>query len=132
MLIFTFPSLVPILLGFGTYYLFELFLDDVNAFGVAAIVGSAVSALMEFAGFRATVFFFPVGVWLAFGALDTAFGIMSSPLLDFAATPGIGIAIMAVVTALFGLLSLLGMFIARGPADEDDEGDAFMHDDPLS
>ena len=54
-LIFTFPSLVPILLGFGTYYLFELFLDDVNAFGVAAIVGSAVSALMEFAGFRGTV-----------------------------------------------------------------------------
>lgn len=127
MIVYTGPALVPMLLSIGVYFLFGMFLDDVNAFGVAAIIGSAVSAMMEFGGIRGTVFFLPVGLWLGAGALEAAFRIADTDLVQFESEPGIAIMIMSVVATLFGLASLLGMIVSRGPEDDgDDEGDDFM------
>lgn len=128
MIVYTFPAIVPMLLAIGAYYLFGLFLDDINAFGVAAMIGSAVSALMELGGIRGTVFFVPVGVWLGAGALQAAFQLVSFNAISFDTEPGIGIMIMAVIATLLGLVSLAGMFLSGGSDEEDDPTDHYVHD----
>jgi len=118
MIVFTFPVLVPILISVGAYYGCGLFLSDVNALGVACLLGAMVSALMEFAGTRATVFFVPAAVWMGALCVDQAFGLTGMNFLHLESAPGIAFMIMAVITAILGVLSVVGIFAGKGPKKE--------------
>lgn len=123
MIVFTLPALAPVLLAAGAYYLFALFLSDLAALGVALLLGSLLSAVLELARTRATVFFVPVGAWMALAALNQRFGFLAG--FNLLGSPkgemGVGFTVMAVLTGLFGVLSVVGHIMgrmAKKPADE--------------
>jgi len=122
MVVFSIPVLVPILIAAGAYYGGALFLSDLNAFGVASMLGAVVSAVMEFAGTRGTIFFIPAAAWLGAISVNKAFGLTDLELFKMDSEPGVGFMIMAVITAIFGLLSVVGIF--AGSAGAEDEGEA--------
>ena len=118
MIVFTFPVLVPILIATGVYFGCGLFLSDVNALGVACVVGSIVSTLMEFAGTRGTIFFVPAAAWMGALCVDQAFGLTGMNVLHMDTAPGMAFMIMAVITAIFGLLSVVGIFAGKSAEKE--------------
>ncbi|MBW2732372.1 MAG: hypothetical protein JRH20_08240 [Deltaproteobacteria bacterium] len=118
MIVFTYAVIIPLLLATGSYYLFGLFLSEVNALGVACLTGSLISAGMEWGGIRGTLFWVPAGAWLGLVALNRAFGFFDLDFAyEFAGQAGVAFTIMAVVTAIFGVLSIAGLFVGK-PEEE--------------
>ncbi|MCB9555747.1 MAG: hypothetical protein H6707_06550 [Deltaproteobacteria bacterium] len=119
MIIFTWPVVAPLLLATGAYYLFGLFLSDLNALGVALVSGAAVSALMEFGGLRGTLFFIPAGAWLGFVGLNRCFGFLGGfRFFKIQGETGVAFLTLAIIAAVFGALSLLGLVVGARSSEE--------------
>ncbi|MBW2733445.1 MAG: hypothetical protein JRH20_13750 [Deltaproteobacteria bacterium] len=119
MIIFTYAVIIPLLLATGSYYLFGLFLSEVNALGAACLVGSFISTAMEWGGIRGTLFWIPAGAWLGLVALNRAFGLFDLALVDdFTGQAGVAFSIMAVITAIFGVLSIAGLFAGKRATED--------------
>jgi len=109
MIVFTVPVLIPVLIATGLYYGCGLFLSDLNALGVACMLASVVSVLMEFGGTRGTIFFIPAAAWMGVICVNRAFGLTSLALIDPTSTPGTAF----MITAILGVLSIVGIFAGK-------------------